>query len=157
MQRPSRLDAFRDQIHEWFLACRGHCPVVLRKIQSELGVSISLRQLQKYCQPWRTKELHRGRSDGSFNTVVVRADARITEEGSELLAVVQPGDYLVCLALVAGQLHYHMSVNGALILLGIGKEYVHRSLTLQNHLGDYRLPGIEAVEDEPYAPAAGIS
>ena len=55
VQRPSRLDAFRDQIHEWFLACRGHCPVVLRKIQSELGVSISLRQLQKYCQPWRTK------------------------------------------------------------------------------------------------------
>lgn len=53
-QRPSRLDSFRDQIHEWFLACRGHCPVVLRKIQSELGVSISLRQLQKYCQPWRT-------------------------------------------------------------------------------------------------------
>lgn len=58
VQRPSRLDAFRDQIHEWFLACRGHCPVVLRKIQSELGVSISLRQLQKYCQSWRTKELH---------------------------------------------------------------------------------------------------
>ena len=26
VQRPSRLDAFRDQIHEWFLACRGHCP-----------------------------------------------------------------------------------------------------------------------------------
>ena len=23
-----------------------------------LGVSISLRQLQKYCQPWRTQELH---------------------------------------------------------------------------------------------------
>lgn len=58
VQRPSRLDSFRDQIHEWFLACRGHCPVVLRKIQSELGVSISLRQLQKYCQPWRTQELH---------------------------------------------------------------------------------------------------
>lgn len=58
VQRPSRLDSFRDQIHEWFLACRGHCPVVKRKIQSELGVSISLRQLQKYCQPWRTQELH---------------------------------------------------------------------------------------------------
>lgn len=58
VQRPSRLDSFRDQIHECFLACRGHCPVVLRKIQSELGVSISLRQLQKYCQPWRTQELH---------------------------------------------------------------------------------------------------
>ena len=58
VQRSSRLDSFRDQIHEWFLACRGHCPVVLRKIQSELGVSIGLRQLQKYCQPWRTKELH---------------------------------------------------------------------------------------------------
>lgn len=58
VQRPSRLDSFRNQIHEWVLACRGHCPVVLRKIQSELGVSISLRQLQKYCQPWRTQELH---------------------------------------------------------------------------------------------------
>lgn len=58
VQRPSRLDSFRDQIHEWFLACRGHCPVVKRKIQSELGVSISLRQLQKYCQPWRTPDAH---------------------------------------------------------------------------------------------------
>ena len=32
VQRPSRLDSFRDQIHEWFLACRGYCPVVKRKI-----------------------------------------------------------------------------------------------------------------------------
>ena len=37
VQRPSRLDSSRYQIHEWFLACRGHCPVVLRKVQSELG------------------------------------------------------------------------------------------------------------------------
>lgn len=57
VQRPSQLDAFRDQIHKWFLACRGHCPVMLRKIRSELGVTISLRQLQKYCRPWRVQEL----------------------------------------------------------------------------------------------------
>lgn len=58
VQRSSRLDSFRGQIHEWFLACRGHCSVILSKIQSELGVSISLRMLQKYCQSWRTQELH---------------------------------------------------------------------------------------------------
>ena len=36
--------------------------------------------------------VHRRRSDCTFNTVVVRTDAVIAEEGSELLSVVEPED-----------------------------------------------------------------
>lgn len=55
--RPSKLDPHREQIHSWFLSCRGHCPVVHRKLREELNIDIGLRQLQKYCQQWRKKEL----------------------------------------------------------------------------------------------------
>ena len=56
-QRPSKLDPHKETIHSWFISCRGHCPVVQRKIQEELNLSISLRMLQKYCRQWRIKEI----------------------------------------------------------------------------------------------------
>lgn len=56
-QRPSKLDAYKETIHSWFISCRGHCPVVQRKLQEELKLSISLRMLQKYCRQWRIKEI----------------------------------------------------------------------------------------------------
>ena len=33
VRRHSKLDPYKEQIHSWFLSCRGHCPVVQRKIQ----------------------------------------------------------------------------------------------------------------------------
>ena len=57
VHRPSKLDPYKEQIHSWFLSCRGHCPVVQRKIQHQLNISVSLRMLQKYCRQWRTKDL----------------------------------------------------------------------------------------------------
>lgn len=57
VRRRSKLDPYKEQIHSWFLSCRGHCPVVQRKIQEQLNVSVSLRMLQKYCRQWRIKDL----------------------------------------------------------------------------------------------------
>ena len=48
VRRRSKLDPYKEQIHSWFLSCRGHCPVVQRKIQEQFNVSVSLRMLQKY-------------------------------------------------------------------------------------------------------------
>lgn len=57
VRRPSKLDAYRDRIRVWFASCREHCPVLQRKLREELNISIGLRQLQKYCRKWRSKEL----------------------------------------------------------------------------------------------------
>lgn len=57
VQRPSKLDAYQDKIRVWFISCRGHCPALQRKLREELNISIGLRQLQKYCRKWRSKEL----------------------------------------------------------------------------------------------------
>lgn len=56
VRRPSKLDAYRDRIRIWFASCREHCPVLQRKLREELNISIGLRQLQKYCRKWRSKE-----------------------------------------------------------------------------------------------------
>lgn len=57
VNRPCKLDPYKEQIHQWFLACRGHCPVLLRKINAELKVDIGLRSLQIYCKQWRRQEI----------------------------------------------------------------------------------------------------
>ena len=55
--RASKLDPYQDQIHALFVACRGHCPVLQRKLRDQLKISIGLRQLQKYCQRWRVQKV----------------------------------------------------------------------------------------------------
>ena len=44
------LERHKEQIFQWFKDCEGHCPPLKRKIEEELGKSINLRSLQRFCK-----------------------------------------------------------------------------------------------------------
>lgn len=50
------LERHKEQVYQWFKDCEGHCPSLKRKIEEELGKSINLRSLQRFCKALR-KEL----------------------------------------------------------------------------------------------------
>lgn len=50
------LEMHGSEIREMFIKCEGNCVVVQRNIDEQFGLSVSIRQLQRFCTPFR-KEL----------------------------------------------------------------------------------------------------
>lgn len=47
------IESFGAEIREMFFKCEGNCVVVHRNVESKLGLHVSLRQLQRFCHPFR--------------------------------------------------------------------------------------------------------